>query len=224
MKLADHEYDLEVVALMQDLSESFSASSSGKKDLRRPIHFPPAGTYLLNGIRYHSRPEAACGFLIEKYIPAFSLEFGKTFQVPIGVGSGGDLQTVDFRFGDLFIEYHPPRVHGHREKRKGRAQREPRELQRLRGVLRRRGLSREMKDRTYARIRAYLTRRYFEKRMNVLSESPVVGDFSLVVLGSPEELYRHLLVPHAERRLPKLRTFTEEFTALLKKVVDLREG
>ncbi|MCB0331703.1 MAG: hypothetical protein KDD70_18660, partial [Bdellovibrionales bacterium] len=103
----------------------------------------------------------------------------------------------------------------------GRA--EPRELRRLRSMLRKPNLPRHVRDRTYARLRGYLTRRYFEDRMAVLSNSPVVNDFTLLVLGSPEELYRDFLEPFGgDRRLPSLRSFVGEFKGLLKAVSDVR--
>src|SRR5687768_15126019 len=35
------------------------------------------------GVRYDSRPEAACGELLERLVPGFKVEEHKTFQIPI---------------------------------------------------------------------------------------------------------------------------------------------
>lgn len=53
-------------------------------------------------IRFASRSEMACGFMLEKYVPDFYLEMGSTFQVGVGYN-----KTIDFLINGVFVEYHP---------------------------------------------------------------------------------------------------------------------
>jgi hypothetical protein len=59
--------------------------------------------------------------------------------------------------------------------------------------------------------------------MSLLSASPVIEDFTLIVLTSPEELYRDLLCHLQVPRLPDIVKFVSEFKGLMKRVVDRRE-
>jgi|GEM_PF-2010835 len=214
MKFVNYGYDRQLLANLRILSRS-------TPDLR-PIHFQPDGHCLLNGVRYHSRPEAACGALMEKYIPDYKIIPGTSFQVPIGVGCGGDVQTIDFRLRDIFVEYHPPRIHQVSRRAKV-LRKESREIRRLRGLLRKRGVSRKLRDQTYERLRRCLTEQYVESRMEVLSNSPLTQDFTLVVLTSPEELYRDFLCSLHISRLPDIGSFVSEFKRLMKQVMDVSE-
>lgn len=214
MKFVDYGYDPQLLSNLHILSRSAPPS--------RPIHFQPTGPYVLGGVSYHSRPEAACGFLLSKYIPDYRVVPGLSFQVPIGVGSGGDVQTVDFRINDIFVEYHPPRIH--QPSRRARvAQRESREIRHLRGLLRKKGVSRRVRDMAYDRLRHCLTSQYVDNRMTLLSASPVIEDFTLIVLTSPEELYRDLLCYLQVPRLPDIMEFISEFKELMKRVTDGRD-
>ena len=56
---------------------------------------------------YHSASEAAVGALLNKYIPGWEVEKGKTWQVrDKGIDNGG----IDYYIPRVgFVEYHPPR-------------------------------------------------------------------------------------------------------------------
>lgn len=53
-------------------------------------------------LSFGSKTEYACGVLIEKYVPGFELEMGKTMQVHIGYN-----KRCDFVVNDVFFEWHP---------------------------------------------------------------------------------------------------------------------
>lgn len=53
-------------------------------------------------LQFGSKTEFACGVLLEKYVPGFQLEMGKTMQVHIGYN-----KRCDFCIDNVFIEWHP---------------------------------------------------------------------------------------------------------------------
>ena len=55
-----------------------------------------------NGIKYHSMSEAVIANLLEKYVPNYKIEKGKTWQI-----NGSMSKTIDFLINNEFIEYHP---------------------------------------------------------------------------------------------------------------------
>ncbi|MCB0354677.1 MAG: hypothetical protein KDD64_14170 [Bdellovibrionales bacterium] len=178
------------------------------------IRIPPEGNFLLNGVKFHSRTEAAAGVLMEQYIPGFELIPWKTIQVPIGLGSGGDLQTVDFRFGNNFIEYHPPRVKRFPSNRRAKRRRknEPRKLRELRRQLNDSHGRPRRKKKLLQEMRDFLGEGYRRKREMQLRNSPLVQRFSLFVVATPQELYQDVILRFGRRRLPS----PERFVALFR--------
>lgn len=185
--------------------DNFCTNNLGKK-----LHTQPLGSYVLEGVRFSSRSEAACGYLMEKYISDFSLKIGQTFEVPVGVGSGGDLQTVDFRYQDIYLEYHPPRIYSEKycahkyrascRNKKGRN-------------------AKQARSEYLNKLRRKLTYRYLEERMDILSNSIVVDNFKLVVATSPAEFFHDFLKLYADKSLPTFKRFLELFYFLQKQVV-----
>lgn len=55
----------------------------------------------LETLSFSSKSEAACGIMLEKYVPNFKLVPGETFQIPIGS------KKIDFQLDGVFIEFHP---------------------------------------------------------------------------------------------------------------------
>jgi hypothetical protein len=53
-------------------------------------------------LSFGSKTEYACGVLLEKYVPGFELEMGKTMQVHIGYN-----KRCDFVVDNVFFEWHP---------------------------------------------------------------------------------------------------------------------
>lgn len=178
------------------------------------LRLPPPGRFSLDGIRYHSRSEAAAAIMLDRYLPDFHIEPWKTFQVPVGIGSGGDIQTVDFRYGDLLIEYHPPRVHRQPRRNQRKRSREPKVLRNLRERLVDRNLTASQRRKIVHEMREYLIRKYRRRRLSVLEESAFVQDYELIIASSPDELYKKVIVPFGESGLPRLSGFVSDFRDL----------
>lgn len=187
------------------------------------IRIPPKGSFLLEGVRFNSRAEAAAGVLMARYIPGFELVSWKTFQVPIGVGSGGDLQTVDFRFRNFFIEYHPPRVKRFPANRRARRRKrnEPRQLRELRRQLSEAGNRSWKRKKLLQQMREYLGEGYRRKREMQLRNSPLVQKFTLIVVASPQELYQKVVLRFGRRNLPSPERFVSLFRELMAQVQDV---
>jgi hypothetical protein len=179
----------------------------------RKLHIQPPGKFLLDGINYSSRSEAACGILLQRYISDFKVDLGKTFEVPVGFGGGGDLQTVDFRYKDNFLEYHPPRIYSENYHAHYRY------TANNRG--RRQANKRQARSDYFNNLRRKLTKKYLLNRMKILSNSLVVDSFTLVVATSPTELYHDFLKNHADRSLPNLKRFLADFHDLQSKVTSI---
>lgn len=73
------------------------------KDLRdSPFTHPLPPAQKAKQLSFGSKSEYACGVLIEKYVPGFELEMGKTMQVHIGHN-----KRCDFVIDNVFFEWHP---------------------------------------------------------------------------------------------------------------------
>lgn len=55
----------------------------------------------LETLSFSSKSEAACGIMLEKYVPDFKLVPGETFQIPVGS------KKIDFQLEGVFVEFHP---------------------------------------------------------------------------------------------------------------------
>lgn len=173
---------------------------------------PPPGKYMLDGVRYASRPEAACGSLMQRFIPGFKVIDGKSFQVPIGKSQYGHVRTVDFKIGSIFLEYHHPRHWTGKHNLGDFKDRE--EVRFFKERLANPGLNPEKRERIRAQMYERLKENYTAKRRGQLDTNPETAGAELIVATTPEEFYDLVLKRFAPMLIPEkdfcLRLFKKE--------------
>ena len=184
------------------------AKRTGKKNHERYHH----------GVRYASASEAACGELMEKYIPNFKVIPLKTFQIPAFDNMNGSVKTIDFRVGDTLVEYHPARMWqlgrsiGEFETRK-----EYGEFRKELNAAKRE--SKEAANKVRAKWEKMLTKRYTKRREALITESPELSKLKLIVAASAEDLYDKVIKPLG-KNIPSKKEFVSEFHTLKREVFD----
>lgn len=169
------------------LRKKFRKTKSANRD--RPVPqsacfevTPPAHAAPLE---FCSRSEAICAELLQRFVPAFDLKQGLTFQVAIGTDGRGNTYCVDFLVDGVLLEYHPVRFY---RNKKGfgdfRDHEEYRSYTRALHSLK--GDSRRF---FHEAMERQLKSNYFKKRRALLDQHPLFRRMELVVATSPEELY-----------------------------------
>jgi hypothetical protein len=87
----------------------FRAAELGQLGPKKHAQDHQDGKFLFEGRRFFSRTEAACGTLMERFIPDYKIVDGKTFQVPIGADKFDHMRHVDFMVAGVLIEFHQVR-------------------------------------------------------------------------------------------------------------------
>jgi len=171
------------------------------------------GRLSYNGNLYASRSEAACAILMERYIPGFKIKDGKTFQIPLGVSSGGHLRTADFMVHGVLVEYHPPRIHKSSKKPGGFKNWE--EYDNYRAVYQQ--CTPDQKETLKKLTEIKLTRNYTEKRLSQMAECPQHRGRELLVLVDSNDLYDKVLKRFGGPDLPDRDTILREFRIATRK-------
>ena len=167
----------------------------------------PDRRFQYDGDWFCSRSEAACGALMEKYLP-FKLRDGKTFQVPIGRNEHGDLRRVDFVVCGAVFEYHPFRPPRDPQYWKMLARFAPGEREEFR-----------------TRWSENAAQHYYDTRRAQLDENPRFRDKELIVARTPEEFYEKIVCRFMQERkkrvsLPEREAFLAEFQKILEQVYE----
>jgi hypothetical protein len=163
----------------------------------RPVH--------LNGHDFSSFEEAACGLLLQKYIPNFVLEDTKTLQVPING------RSIDFKVGDYFVEYHPIQLYWTANGRGSFASREDYlEFQKIREEVSKGNDG--VRAAFSARVESELRTSYYDFRLGIINGSAYAG-CPLFVVDSAESLYH--FISQTGHQLPSIATFDREFRHLV---------
>jgi len=200
------------------LPEGFRAS---KRDQTAPQRNKPKvtsqGNLLYGGIRYASRSEAACAILMQRYIPGFKIKDGKTFQVPIGVSSGGHLRTADFMVQDVLVEYHPPRIH--KSSKKPGDFKNWQEYNNYRAVYNRCSPGQKVTLKKLTELK--LTRNYTEKRLEQITQGLEHQGRELIVATSAADFYDKVLKRFAGPNLPDKESVLREFRIATRKPTEL---
>jgi hypothetical protein len=160
-------------------------SANRDKPLQREARFeltpPPRGAEP----EFCSRSEAICAELLRRFVPAFELRKGLTFQVAIGSDGRGNTYSVDFLVDGVLLEYHPVRFY---RNKKGfgdfRDSEEYRSYTRAIHALK--GESRRF---FHDAMEMRLKENYFKRRRALLDQHPLFRRMELVVATSPEDLY-----------------------------------
>jgi hypothetical protein len=182
---------------------------------------PPKGNFELDGHHFHSRSEAACGFLMQKYIEPFVLQEGRTFQVPIGASEQGHIRATDFRYRDTFIEFHPPRMFS--SKRNPGDFKNDEERRQYNKIMRSRKFNRKDKKLYKNVMKKRLTAHYTEKRLKQINENPRYQDADLIVATDAAEVYDKIIKRFATEPIPSKEDFIREFHSAQSKTTDTSE-
>ncbi|MBI2667605.1 hypothetical protein HYX17_02430 [Candidatus Woesearchaeota archaeon] len=183
--------------------------NAGKKSMETLRH----KRYSFDGNFYDSMSEAACGILMERYIPNFKVTEHETFQlnskIPI---------TIDFLVNGRFIEYHPILPF---KGRNGLG-----DFKTLEDYVK----FKEIKDslpeeerRQYAeQMREELAQQYFLTRRQAIEQSPYKNS-ELVLVQSPEQLYDFVITRFGQN-YPSKEEFLREFKEIKKQVKETNKA
>lgn len=153
---------------------------------------------MLQALRFESRAEYACATLLEKYVPDWKCEIGKTYQVPIGLG-----KKCDFKVKDVFVEYHV--VVFAREFEDGVA------FRKFDNAIRK--VSAFWRHQIKEAIFSEFLERYYKKRKFCIEAGPETKGSELILAHSPQTFF-HLVLKRFGKGVPGLKEIQKEFTNL----------
>jgi len=161
---------------------------------QQPWLFPELERLQLPKLKYDTRQyasasEAKCSEAIQKYIPGWTPVWGRTIQVDIG-----NHRAVDFRIGNVLIEFHPICIW--RELDSVVAQAKFSSLYQT--------MSTEQKELFREAIVAEQETQYRKKRRMALQACPdkKLRDCKLITCKNEVEFYARVLVPYAKQAVP----------------------
>lgn len=177
------------------------------------------GRYLdpQSGIRFHSRSEAACAALMERFVPGYRAIEGTTYEVPVGANKYGHMRTIDFLVGDTLVEFHPVRIW-----RSGRHFGDFQSREDWREFLNDyRRCPRHERSEFKAETMRMLEENYTERRRRAIYENPDFLGKELIVATSPTDFYTKVICRFAPEA-PSLDEFLSLFQGAKGDVKDLR--
>jgi len=192
---------------------------SEDEDSLDPKLSSPPGRFLNeeSGIVFHSRSEAACSALMERFIPGFRAIEGATYEIPIGCNKFGHMRSIDFRLGNTLVEFHPVRIW-----RSGRHFGDFESREEWHEFLNEhRRCSRREKAEFKAETMRFLEDRYAAKRIQAIHANPALAHTELIVATSPEDFY-YKVIERFSPKPPHLEDFLEMFHEEKGNVIDLR--
>lgn len=200
---------------VDDTPENFSARpNSPAKVIDATQAFPKAHaqpTIFFDRIGYCSLSEAACGVLLQLYVPGFKVIEGRTYQVPFGNG-----RSVDFVVDDFVFEYHQPRFFP--ERRRYGDFRDGREYSKFIEKFNRLRSNPRQAAKLVKETEEQLVRNYYEKRRAQLDEHPLLSELDLVVAGSPGEFHSRVIQQYQAGDSPSADEFLEIFRAIVRNI------
>ncbi len=160
--------------------------------------------------QFCSRSEAICAEILCRYVPHFTLQEGRTFQVEIGRDECGNTLAVDFLVDGVLFEYHPVRFF--KNKRRCGDFASKREYRSYTTILH--SLRGDQKEFFQTAMRARLTENYYAKRRAQLDAHPLYRRMELVVATSPEEFYELIIKRFGRDIPPSTASFLQIFEML----------
>lgn len=172
------------------------------------------GQHWHRGINYASRSEAACGDLMERYIPGFQVIEHKSFQVPIYDYNKGTTKTVDFLVNGVYVEFHPPRFW--REGKRYGDFKSASEYFSYRHKLK--SLDTPEEKRAFREeTQKLLTERYAGERQAIIARFKGDPNIELIVATSAESVYENVIRRFGQGYPPKAE-FLKQFWAVVDEV------
>ena len=161
----------------------------------------PSGCTNFSKIAFQSKSEAACAALMQKYIPDWKLELGRSYQVPLAQN-----RTADFKIGSSIIfEYHP--ISLHRDMISDNARRDlERHLKHCKQYLR---------DTITDAVRDELYYQYYSRRQILMKATPGLEHAELIVTIDPKGFYRKIIQRFSDEP-PRMQDFHREWNHFLR--------
>jgi hypothetical protein len=181
-------------------------------------HGVRSGPYEYQGHNFCSSYEAACAFMLQRYIPGFVLVEGATYQVPVARSRRGDIQCIDFLVrGNIFVEYHAL-LFGQSDGKTGDFTNDIQQRA-YRKILSSSLLNDREKEAFRALAESALRENYRRKRTELLAEHSRFRRSSLVVVTTAAELFELVIAPYGSFAGSQ-EAFEEQFEALRAKVLE----
>jgi hypothetical protein len=184
-----------------------------------PHHSTAPGRFLdpQSGIRFHSRSEAACAALMERFVPGYQAIEGKTYEIPVGANKYGHMRTIDFLVGDVLVEFHPVRMW-----RSGRHFGDFQSRDEWHEFLNEyRRCPRRERSEFKAETMRMLEENYTERRRRAIYENPEFRGKELLVATTPTDFYEKVICRFSPKP-PPLGLFLTLFQEEKGEVKDLR--
>lgn len=151
---------------------------------------------------YDSYMEATTATLLEKYIPNFRIERGKTYQVAEGLD-----KKIDFFINGVFVEYNP--IIFAAPKRGSFETIEEYSAFKVFFDC----LPLEERQQYLQDTHKHLKEQYYQKRKAALDKNPAFKNNELLIVTTPEELYDQVIVRFG-MNIPEKDLFKNEFTSM----------
>ncbi len=164
------------------------------------------------GINYGSISEAALGILLEELIPDFTVEEGKTYQLPLGGG-----RTVDFLINNSLVEFHYPRFFVRSNDLGDFAS--VKERRDFHKALKRVGRNKHQKNKLLQSTQEQLIRNYTLKRRKQIDMSLYGPHTELIVASSAQDFYWKVICRFVGVGAISETQFMERFNQCCKSVV-----
>ena len=188
----------------EDTAIQVGEKSTHPQSGREVLEARRRGDIKIKGITFDSYEEAACALLLERYVPGFKLDEGKTVQVRIAP------HRFDFLVNATIIEYHPTLLFrtktglGSFESHADYAQ-----FNRVKM-----SLPLEQRKLFIEETRLLLAQAYAQSRKALLEASLEHKSTPLIVAESPAEFYWLVLRRFGGDDVPPLESFLREFRRL----------
>jgi hypothetical protein len=181
-------------------------------------HRPVSGPYVYQGHYFCSSYEAACAFMLQRYIPGFVLVEGATYQVPVAQSRRGDAQCIDFLIrGNIFVEFHAL-LFGQADGKTGDFTNDVQQKA-YRKIL----SSSLLNDREKVAFRALaesaLRENYRRRRTELITENSRYRRSSLLLVTSAAELFEFVIAPHGSFTGTQ-ELFEDQFEMMRAKIID----
>ena len=174
---------------------------------RREPAIAKQGRIHFRGNWFDSIEEAACAQLLEKYLEGFALVRGETLQVAVGS------KFVDFKIGEVFVEYHPIALYKDKSGRGGFASFEDY----FSYLQKREGLSLKDRQELVEATKIELARDYQAAREQVIAASPEHRGRKLILATTPEEFFERVVSFFNPYEVTQAQ-FMREFSALKRRI------
>ena len=185
-------------------------AGTSRQDTRRVLH---AGNY------YASCHEAACGEMLERYVPGFRIEPGRSFQIRAADSRLRRSSLIDFMVDGILVEYHPIRL----KRAGGRSG----DFQNRREYIKFHNsmvtMNSAQRERFIEQTQKMLSARYFSKRQALIKADDRLRGKLLIVAANPEQFYDRVIRCFGQG-YPEKPAFVDDFQRLVHVIAEKNPG